>query len=64
MKKHSLSLSDKKTVSIPFNSFPRPVTFCVSSGELPTDMEEKAKARLRESRNLAPSGRGGRVHVI
>ena len=28
-----------------------------------TDMQERAKARLRESHLLAPSGRGGRVHA-
>ena len=31
--------------------------------ERTTDMQEKAKARLREYRLLAPSGRGGRVHL-
>ena len=28
-----------------------------------TDMQEKMKARLRESRLLAPSGRWGHVHT-
>ena len=28
-----------------------------------TEMQEKANARLRESRLLAPSGRGGRAHA-
>ena len=34
-----------------------------SSQTLFTDMKEKEKARLRESRLLAPSGRGGRIHA-
>ena len=34
-----------------------------SSQTLFTDMKEKEKARLRESRHLGPSGRGGRIHA-
>ena len=33
--------------------------FSLEIGERYTDMQEKVKARLRESRLLAPSGRGG-----